>query len=165
MAPATFTGPLVWDDDARVHSKAARIVRGVLRVDRERVQRARRELRRIATAALGAAWWVAAAAAFVVVRQGTPGMLLAGVHFKSRVSPGRLPVVIVIAALCALLGGLPAMVGDRLYTMDADATQEHVLCLDTATGETLWQVDAGEFVEAELGDGGPIGLRWEVTGA
>ena len=46
-------------------------------------------------------------------------------------------------------------VGDRLYTMDADETQEHVLCLDAATGETLWKVDAGEFVQAELGDGGP----------
>jgi len=46
-------------------------------------------------------------------------------------------------------------VGDRLYTMDADESQEHVLCLDAATGETLWKVDAGEFVQAELGDGGP----------
>ena len=46
-------------------------------------------------------------------------------------------------------------VGDRLYTMDANESQEHVLCLDAATGETLWEVDAGEFVQAELGDGGP----------
>jgi len=46
-------------------------------------------------------------------------------------------------------------VGDRLYTMDADESQEHVLCLDAATGKTLWKIEAGEFVQAELGDGGP----------
>ena len=46
-------------------------------------------------------------------------------------------------------------VGDRLYTMDADESQEHVLSLDAATGETVWKVEAGEFVQAELGDGGP----------
>lgn len=48
-----------------------------------------------------------------------------------------------------------SVVGDRLYTMDADEEQEHVLCLDVATGETIWRVDAGPFVQAELGDGGP----------
>ena len=46
-------------------------------------------------------------------------------------------------------------VGDRLYTMDADESQEHVLCLDAATGETVWKVDVGPFAPAELGDGGP----------
>lgn len=48
-----------------------------------------------------------------------------------------------------------AVVGDRLYTMDADESQEHVLCLDAATGETVWRFAAGDFVQAELGDGGP----------
>ena len=48
-----------------------------------------------------------------------------------------------------------SVVGDRLYTMDADDEQEHVLCLDADTGETVWRLDAGPFVQAELGDGGP----------
>ncbi len=55
-------------------------------------------------------------------------------------------------------------VGNRLYTMDADEAQEHVLCLDAATGETLWKVDAGEFVQAELGDGGPRSTPTVVEG-
>lgn len=46
-------------------------------------------------------------------------------------------------------------VGNRLYTMDADQSQEHVLCLEAETGRTLWKVDVGDFVQAELGDGGP----------
>lgn len=46
-------------------------------------------------------------------------------------------------------------VGDRLYTMDADESQEHVLCLDAATGKTIWKVEVGPLVPAELGDGGP----------
>jgi outer membrane protein assembly factor BamB len=48
--------------------------------------------------------------------------------------------------------------------MDADETQEHALCLDAATGETLWKVDAGEFVQAELGDGGPRSTPTVVEG-
>jgi outer membrane protein assembly factor BamB len=47
------------------------------------------------------------------------------------------------------------IVGGRLYTMSADDSHEHVLCLDAATGETVWKVEAGSFVQAELGDGGP----------
>jgi outer membrane protein assembly factor BamB len=48
-----------------------------------------------------------------------------------------------------------SIVGDRLYTMDADGERERVVCLDRSTGETVWQADVGPFVEAELGDGGP----------
>jgi len=55
-------------------------------------------------------------------------------------------------------------VGDRLFTMDADEQQEHVLCLDADTGETLWRVDAGGFVQAELGDGGPRSTPTVVDG-
>ena len=55
-------------------------------------------------------------------------------------------------------------VGDRLYTMDADENLEHVLCLDMATGKMLWKVDAGEFVQAELGDGGPRSTPTVVDG-
>lgn len=45
--------------------------------------------------------------------------------------------------------------GERLYTMEADGEAEAVLCLDAATGETLWRVVVGNFVQAELRDGGP----------
>jgi hypothetical protein len=64
-------------------------------------------------AAVGAAWWVFAAAALVAVRQGTPGMLLAGVVLADRIAPRRLPGVVVAAAFQALLLGLPGLLGPR----------------------------------------------------
>ncbi len=64
-------------------------------------------------AVLGVAWWTAAAAILVVIRQGTPGMLLAGIVFADRVAPRRLPVVIGAAAFSALLVGLPGLFGAR----------------------------------------------------
>lgn len=63
--------------------------------------------------ALGAAWWVIAAATLVVIRQGTPGMLLAGIVFSARVAPRRVAVVIAAAAVSALLLGLPSLLGAR----------------------------------------------------
>jgi hypothetical protein len=63
--------------------------------------------------ALGVAWWAIAAATLVVVRQGTPGMLLAGVVFADRVAPGRVAIVIAAAAASALLLGLPNLLGPR----------------------------------------------------
>jgi hypothetical protein len=60
---------------------------------------------------LGVAWWAAAAAVLIVIRQGTPGMLLAGIVFRDRVSPRRLPVVIGAAAVSAVLAGLPGLLG------------------------------------------------------
>lgn len=63
--------------------------------------------------ALGVAWWVTAAAASVIIRQGTPGMLLAGIVFGERVAPGRVAMVIAAAATCALLLGLPSLLGPR----------------------------------------------------
>jgi outer membrane protein assembly factor BamB len=56
------------------------------------------------------------------------------------------------------------VVEDRLYTMDADENQEHVLCLDAASGDTLWNLDAGAFVQAELGDGGPRSTPTVIDG-
>jgi len=64
-------------------------------------------------AILGMAWWTAAAAILVVIRQGTPGMLLAGIHFADRVPPRRLPAVLGAAAFSALLAGLPGLFGAR----------------------------------------------------
>ena len=45
--------------------------------------------------------------------------------------------------------------GGRLFTMDADAAKEAVLALDVESGATVWRVEVGAFVQAELGDGGP----------
>jgi hypothetical protein len=63
--------------------------------------------------ALGVAWWIAAAAVLVIIRQGTPGMLLAGVVFHDRVPPDRVVVVVAAAAGHALLLGTPGFLGDR----------------------------------------------------
>ena len=48
-----------------------------------------------------------------------------------------------------------AAAGGRLFTMDADTEEEAVFALNVETGETLWRVVVGAFVQAELGDGGP----------
>lgn len=45
------------------------------------------------------------------------------------------------------------VVGDRLYTMAAEGDAEHVLCLDAATGETIWQTPIGKRTEDQFGDG------------
>jgi len=63
--------------------------------------------------ALGATWWVIAAATLVVIRQGTPGMLLAGIAFNARVAPRRVAAVVAAAAVSALLLGLPGLLGAR----------------------------------------------------
>jgi hypothetical protein len=65
-------------------------------------------------ATLGLVWWTAAAAILVTIRQGTPGMLLAGVHFSGRIAPRRVGAVVVAAALSSVLVGLPGLLGARL---------------------------------------------------
>lgn len=60
-------------------------------------------------ALLGIAWWLFAAAVLVTVRQGTPGMLLAGIQFADRIAPGRVIAVLVVAALGAVFLGLPGL--------------------------------------------------------
>ncbi len=62
---------------------------------------------------LALAWWCAAASVLVVVRRGTPGMLMAGVVFRAQVSPHRLPAILVAAFFTAFLLGLPALPGPR----------------------------------------------------
>jgi hypothetical protein len=64
-------------------------------------------------AVLGAAWWLVAASTLILIRQGTPGMLLAGVVFRDRVAPRRVIVVVAAAALHAVLLGLPGLLGSR----------------------------------------------------
>jgi outer membrane protein assembly factor BamB len=48
-----------------------------------------------------------------------------------------------------------AVVGSRLFTMSADDSGEYVVSLDTADGAPVWKTRLGDFVESELGDGGP----------
>lgn len=64
--------------------------------------------------ALGTVWWIGAAAALVVVRQATPGMLMAGVAFAEHVPRERLPWVIVAALVLGGSLGVPAFLGARL---------------------------------------------------
>lgn len=75
-------------------------------------------------AALGVAWWTIAAVALVVIRQGTPGMLLAGIVFSDRVAPRRVAMVIVAAAVSALLLGLPGLLGSRRSPLAFAAASE-----------------------------------------
>lgn len=79
-------------------------------------------------AALGLLWWVVATAALVTIRQGTPGMLLAGVHFSERVDPRRIWVVVMAAMVCSILVGLPGLLGARRspLALAAGATLESV---------------------------------------
>jgi outer membrane protein assembly factor BamB len=46
-----------------------------------------------------------------------------------------------------------SVAGARLYTLDADATTEHALCLDATTGRTLWRVPIGPLFEDSNGNG------------
>lgn len=62
-------------------------------------------------AGLGVVWWLVAAATLVTIRQGTPGMLLAGVHFRSPVAPKRVALVVAAAVVSAVLFGLPSLLG------------------------------------------------------
>jgi hypothetical protein len=64
--------------------------------------------------ALGILWWAAAAAAMLVIRQGTPGMLLAGVAFDDQVPRDRLPWVIVAALVMGGTLGILTILGTRL---------------------------------------------------
>jgi outer membrane protein assembly factor BamB len=45
--------------------------------------------------------------------------------------------------------------GQRAFTMAADGDIEKVICLDTATGDTLWETAVGPSKESDLGDTGP----------
>ncbi len=75
-------------------------------------------------AALAMVWWSVAAAVLLIVRKGTPGMLMAGVVFKTSVVPQRLPAVIVVALLMAWALGLPALLGADRSPLSAVADNE-----------------------------------------
>jgi len=64
-------------------------------------------------AALGVVWWAFAAAVLVVVRQATPGMLLAGVSFADPVQPRRVGWVLAAALVGVVTIGLSGVIGGR----------------------------------------------------
>ena len=64
-------------------------------------------------AALGVVWWAFAASVLVVVRQATPGMLLAGVSFAQPVRPRRVGWVLTAALVGVLTLGLSGVIGGR----------------------------------------------------
>lgn len=64
--------------------------------------------------ALGTLWWGAAAAALLVIRQGTPGMLMAGVVFENPVPRQRVGWVVLAAMVLGGTLGIPALLGARL---------------------------------------------------
>jgi hypothetical protein len=64
-------------------------------------------------AALGVVWWIFATTVLVVVRQATPGMLLAGVSFSEPVHPTRVCWVLVAAFFGVITGGLSGVIGGR----------------------------------------------------
>ncbi|MDH3813037.1 MAG: hypothetical protein OEV48_00995 [Acidobacteriota bacterium] len=64
-------------------------------------------------AALGVVWWLFSAAVLVVVRQATPGMLLAGISFSEAVRPQRVVWVLVAALVGVGTFGLSGIIGGR----------------------------------------------------
>ena len=46
-----------------------------------------------------------------------------------------------------------AVVGDRMYTMGADASTEYVIALDAKTGHKIWQTPIGQRLQNGWGDG------------
>ena len=72
-------------------------------------------------AALALVWWAFSASVLVVVRQGTPGMLLAGVSFSAPVLPRRVFGVLVAAFAGVATLGLPGLLGGRRSILGAAA--------------------------------------------
>lgn len=62
-------------------------------------------------AALAVVWWGFATAVLVIVRQATPGMLLAGVSFAEPIAPRRVVWVLAAALLGVVTLGLSAAIG------------------------------------------------------
>lgn len=75
-------------------------------------------------AGLAILWWAFAAAALVVVRQGTPGMLLAGVRFREPVAASRLPYVLLAALFGVVTLGSIGALGARISPLAAAAATE-----------------------------------------
>jgi len=61
--------------------------------------------------AVGAVWWAVSAAVMLVVRNGTPGMLMAGIAFESQVPRQRAPWTVITALVTWCTLGLPSLLG------------------------------------------------------
>jgi len=77
-------------------------------------------------AAVGVVWWAFAAAVLVVVRQATPGMLLAGVSFSEPVRPRRVGWVLVAALVGVMTLGLSGILGGNRSLLRLAASSEVV---------------------------------------
>lgn len=77
-------------------------------------------------AVLAVVWWACAAAVLVVVRQGTPGMLLAGVQFFAPVKPARVPRVLAAALFGVVTLGLSGLLGSRFSPLKMAAAADIV---------------------------------------
>ena len=66
-------------------------------------------------AALSVAWWGLAGVVLLVVRRGTPGMLLAGLAFDGEVDRRRMPLVLLAVLLLAASAGVLTLVGGRAW--------------------------------------------------
>jgi hypothetical protein len=64
-------------------------------------------------AALGVVWWSFSATVLVVVRNATPGMLLAGMSFAGAVRPQRVLWVLAAALVGVATFGLSGIIGGR----------------------------------------------------
>jgi hypothetical protein len=75
-------------------------------------------------AALALAWWAFAASVLVIVRQGTPGMLLAGIVFEQPVPATRVPGVLAVAVFGVATFGLVGLLGSRASLLRLAAASE-----------------------------------------
>ncbi len=61
--------------------------------------------------AVGVVWWTVSAAVMLVVRNGTPGMMMAGIAFESQVARTRAPWTVIAALVTWCMLGLPSVLG------------------------------------------------------
>jgi hypothetical protein len=72
-------------------------------------------------AAVALLWWLVAATVLVMVRRGTPGMLMAGLMYEDAVPPARIPWVALTALLLAASLGIPSAIGRPGWALRAAA--------------------------------------------
>lgn len=77
-------------------------------------------------AVLALTWWVFAASVLVIVRQGTPGMLLAGIVFEEPVAARRVAGVLAAAVVGVATFGLVGLLGPRSSLLRLAAATELV---------------------------------------